>query len=115
MNRIQFFMHSAVYLVATINCFAVLWVGFSSTIILSMRLLKILHAMAPPTKKRQCHFNDLFLIILWRLAPMGFFREKFFFSETREGTHNTRLVQIGSTLKLKTDPTNLRLLFKLHP
>ncbi len=56
LNHVSF-MHSAVYLIATINCFAVLWVGLSSKIIylLSMRIKQLLnsmqYAMASPSQE----------------------------------------------------------------
>ncbi len=63
-------MHSAVYLVATINCSAVLWVGFFSKI--TEHAGRILDAMASPLPRYSVISMIIFVpeIILWRLAPM---------------------------------------------
>ncbi len=73
LNHVSF-MHSAVYLVATTNCFAVLWVGLSNKIIYwaCMRMKQLLNSMQSLQWNLPSQETVFFVpeIILWRLAPM---------------------------------------------
>ncbi len=71
MNTIQFHaLCSAVYL-ATINCFAVLWVGlYNKIVILSMRRKQLLIVKFSHLPSQETVSFFVPEIILWRLAPM---------------------------------------------
>ncbi len=64
LNHVSF-MHSAALSIATINSFAVLWVGLSSKIII---LLSMRRKHLPSTSQETVFFVPE--IILWRLSPM---------------------------------------------